>query len=510
MESGAEAYTPPDSSRPFDMASRPLGAHEREGRGPPTPLILVILVMLAIRLIAANQIHLTEDEAYYRLWSMAPAFGYFDHPPMIAWWIWLGRRLGGDDALGVRLLPILASAATSLLVFDMARLAGASRRIAGRAGIWFNAMWLVAAGGFLAVPDAPNSFFWALALWASLRAMRAGAIGWWMAAGAAAGLAALSKYSALFLAPGMVIWLAWTPKGRAALRTPGPWIAALIAVALFGINIGWNADHRWLTFHKQFGRVAGARFAPRYLAEFIGGQFLLLNPLIALFIGAAAAVRAKAGTRAIDLAPFLATCAPLVAYLVVHSLHDRVEAHWPAPIYPALAIVAAAGAEHLKGWKGWRRAAAAVPILGAAIIVAALAWLAVPGAANVRADPATPVRGWPAFAGRLEGLRTDNGAAWVGTTSYGLDAELSTEPALAAPIFQITERDRWRDLAQPPPDLSRPGLVIDLTRRLNPAALDRCFEQVRPLGVITRDAGAVAYAVYLVSGPRRAVLAEGC
>ena len=25
---------------------------------------------------------------------------------MIAWWIWLGRQIAGDTALGVRLLPI--------------------------------------------------------------------------------------------------------------------------------------------------------------------------------------------------------------------------------------------------------------------------------------------------------------------------------------------------------------------------------------------------------------------
>ena len=30
---------------------------------------------------------LTEDEAYYRLWSARLQMGYFDHPPMIAWWI---------------------------------------------------------------------------------------------------------------------------------------------------------------------------------------------------------------------------------------------------------------------------------------------------------------------------------------------------------------------------------------------------------------------------------------
>ncbi len=321
----------------------PSGEPSEAGRGVPAGLTLVIVVMMALRLIVAGQVHLTEDEAYYRLWSMAPALGYYDHPPMIAWWIWLGRHIAADNALGVRLIPILGSAVTSLLVFDMARLAGANRRLAGQAGVWFNAMWLVAAGGFLATPDAPASLFWASGLWAALRAMRGPAIRWWLAAGAAAGLACLSKYSSLFLAPGMVLWLAWTREGRAVLRTPGPWLAAAIAVAIFGFNVEWNATHGWLTFHKQFGRVAASRFATRYLAEFLGGQFLLLNPLIAIFAGAGTWRALRREDSPIDLTAFVATSAPLIAYLLIHSLHDRVEAHWPAPIYPALAVCAAAG-----------------------------------------------------------------------------------------------------------------------------------------------------------------------
>ena len=74
---------------------------------------------------------------------------------MIAWWIAIGRTLVGDTPLGVRLLPALASAATSLLVFDMGRLAGADHRTAERAGVWFNCTLLVACGAFLATPDAP-------------------------------------------------------------------------------------------------------------------------------------------------------------------------------------------------------------------------------------------------------------------------------------------------------------------------------------------------------------------
>ena len=471
--------------------------------------------MLVLRLAVGAGTHLTEDEAYYRLWSAAPALGYYDHPPMIAWWLWLGRHIAGDDSLGVRLAPILASAITSFLVFDLVRLAGAGRALAGRAGIWFNAMPLVAAGGFLAVPDSPASLFWTTTLWCVLRAARANSLAWWAAAGAAAGLATLSKYSALFLAPGMLIWLAWTPGRRAWLRTPGPWLAALVAVALFSLNIVWNADHHWLTFDKQFGRIAASRFAPGHLAELVIGQAVLLNPLIAMFATAAAFARRRRDHPAIDLSLFFATAAPFAAYLVIHSLHDRVQAHWPAPLYPGLAICAAVGAERLAGSAAWRRCAAAAAPFGFGLCGLLLTYLALPVSVVGRADLALPVRGWPSFAARLDRLQRESGAAWIGTTSYGLASELATEPALRAPILQLAERDRWTMVSTgvKAPDLARPGLVADLSRRVDAASLARCFARVTPLGQIARgDPGEAGktYSVFVVAGPKRDILKSGC
>src|SRR5580698_4380413 len=165
---------------------------------PAATLVAVVLAATALRLLAGALIPLTEDEAYYRLWSMRPAFGYYDHPPMIAWQIWLGRQIAGDGPLGVRLIPTLATAATSFVAFDTARLMGLGERVAARAGVWLNATLLVGFAGGLAVPDAPNALFWVAALWCVLRAMRGSRV-WWLAAGVAAGLACLSKYSALFL-----------------------------------------------------------------------------------------------------------------------------------------------------------------------------------------------------------------------------------------------------------------------------------------------------------------------
>ena len=485
------------------------------GREAPWPLIALTATMLVARLIAASHIHLTEDEAYYRLWSMAPGLGYYDHPPMIAWWIWLGRQIVGDSALGVRLLPIFASAATSFLVFDLARLVGAGRATAVRAGIWFNAMLLVAAGGFLAVPDAPASLLWTATLACVLRAGRDGSWRWWAAAGLTAGLAALSKYSALFLAPGVLLWLAVTPSGRARLRGPGPWLACLIAAGIFGVNVLWNADHQWLTFHKQFGRIAAHRFAPRYLIELIGGQALLLNPVIAIFLAAAVVKPAGAGERLTKLAPLVAVSAPFALYLLVHGLHDRVQAHWPAPIYPALAVIAAVTAERLIARPVWRSLAFAAPILGLTMGVIALIYILIPvGDLGVVSDVAAPIRGWPTFAADLDRQRDQSAAAWIGTTSYGVAGELADEAQLKAPITQLTERDRWTTLAPGgAPDFSKPGLVVDLPRRVSLSSLSRCFTQVEPLGLLSRgppQGRQATYAVFRVASPKRDIARTGC
>uniref|UniRef100_UPI00286CE9FD glycosyltransferase family 39 protein n=1 Tax=Phenylobacterium sp. TaxID=1871053 RepID=UPI00286CE9FD len=102
-------------------------------------VLLLAVGLTAVRLLAAGAIHLTEDEAYYRLWAQHLQLGYFDHPPMIAWWIRAGETIAGDTALGVRLLPALASGAATWFIADLALRLGAQARTPFRAALWYNA-----------------------------------------------------------------------------------------------------------------------------------------------------------------------------------------------------------------------------------------------------------------------------------------------------------------------------------------------------------------------------------
>jgi 4-amino-4-deoxy-L-arabinose transferase-like glycosyltransferase len=409
-------------------------------------------------------------------------------------------------------LPSLGCAAITCLIFDLARMLGADRASALRAAIWYNATLLVAAGAGLAIPDAPAALFWVAGLWCVARAARPGAGRWWIGAGVAAGLAALSKYSALFLGPGVFLWLICRPQGRQALRTPWPWVALAISLAIFGLNVGWNARHDWLTFAKQFGRITPHQFAPRNLADLLISQFLLLNPLIALWLWRG--LGARGGTPRDRGALLALSSLPFAGYLIVHALHDRVQAHWPAPIYANLAMIAAFAAADIPVQSPWGRLRAATPLFGAGIcVIAVMVFLLPELGVPLPLDPARQVRDWPDFSARVEKARAAAGTRWIGTTSYGLAAELLDHREIHAPVLQVRERDRWNGLAASGANLARPGLVIDLTRRLRPADLAGCFAEVRDLGVIRRAApgeAGLTYRAVRVAGPRRDILKLGC
>lgn len=511
--------TPPSAVKPVAVSrgkATPVAASPASPVTIPQSLLIALALLTLARLLFAAAIPLTEDETYYRLWSQHLQLGYYDHPPMIAWWIRAGILGFGDTSLGPRILPILASAATSLAIFDIAVVMGTGAVIARRAALWFQAMPMVALGGILATPDSPATLFWSLALSCLARTGKRNGAAWWLGAGTAIGLAMLSKYSALFLGPGILLWLFWSLENRKKLLSPWPWLAAFVALAIFSGNLFWNAEHQWLTFAKQFGRLATSHFAPGYLLELLLGQFLLLNPLVAPFAirGFTAALRGRERTLPAAAALLVATIIPFALYLVFHATHDRVQAHWPTPLYPGLAILAAISAARTRhnSISHWM-ARAALPT-GLIIGALGLIHLALPATDILGAgDPTTMVRGWLPFSKRIEAVTLAEHAGWIGTLAYSTAAELDNQ-AIQEPVVQLFERERYQRLDNSwRADLTMPGLVVDLKRRVSASALSKCFASVAQVGLITRGKSSgkqTDYAAFKVSGPLANVLRDGC
>ncbi|WP_334175471.1 glycosyltransferase family 39 protein [Pseudoxanthobacter sp.] len=476
----------------------------------PAGLVVIVAVLTLLRLWFAAITPPTEDEAYYRLWGLYPAWGYLDHPPMVGWWMGAGIALAGDTVLALRLIAVAASALGSLVLYRTARLMFDDARAAGFAVLVLNATILVGAAGLVTTPDQPSALFWGLTLWALAELTHSGRARWWLAAGLFAGLGLMSKYSVLFLGAGMVVWvLAWR-ENRRWLKAWQFWVAGLLALALFAPVIGWNAGHGWVSFIKQFSRAEPGPPEPEHIPEFIIGEILLVGPLLVPYVLIGAWMSLRAGWQGDRMRGLLvATSVPFVLYLMLHGLHARIQANWPAPLFAATALVAGEAAARLDSrWPAGRW----LPVvrllrwlrpwaigLGLVLGVAVMAHGARPlGGIISPMDPTQQLRGWPKLVRQIEALRVDAGATWIATQNYAMTGELSYYLP-EVPVVQLNERVRY--VAAPEPSmalLSQPGLFVGLERNFYPQYLSFRFRDVRQIGVIERVAGGVVLDRYLV------------
>ncbi len=118
--------------------------------------------ILVLNLLQANFTELIFDEAYYWYYAKNLAWGYFDHPPMMALMIKIGGYLF-DGELGVRFVGCLLSAGTFVLIW-LAIDNPDKKKYVPHFFILMFSMTLLNAYGFFTLPDTPLLFFTALFL----------------------------------------------------------------------------------------------------------------------------------------------------------------------------------------------------------------------------------------------------------------------------------------------------------------------------------------------------------
>src|ERR1700687_2956714 len=306
---------------------------------------VTILALVVLRLVAAAWMPLTFDEAYYWMWSKHLAGGYYDHPPAVALVIRLGTVIAGDTELGVRLVSILLALPMSWAVYRTAAILFGGQRVAATATILLNVTLMAAVGTLIVTPDAPLLVASSFVLFSLAKGLETGRGAWWLVVGAAVGAALLSKYTALFFGPAILIWLVSVPKLRRWLFSPWLYLGGLLALLIFSPVILWNADHHWVSFIKQIGRARIEDFRPAFIGELIPTQIAFATPLVFILgaMGLYALLRRNSGALA-SRALISATFWTIVVYFIWHSLHARVEANWFAPGFSAVAVAAAVAA----------------------------------------------------------------------------------------------------------------------------------------------------------------------
>lgn len=427
--------------------------------------LLLVAAATFVRLVLAAAIPLFPDETYYWEWSRHLAAGYFDHPPAVALLIRFGTTLFGPTALGVRFGSVLAGAIASLALVslserltrsddgsgframpdgDGALSGGAST--AGIAGARAALLMLVIpaslAGFVLATPDAPLFASAALTLLAVDKAIAASVrspstLGWWCAAGLALGVAFCAKYTAVLIPLGVLIALLLSPTLRARLATPGPYVAATIALLVVTPTMVWNAHHNWISFAFQLQHGLGVTHGSGVSREFgfVSAQLGLVSPILAvLMAGAVAHALRRAASDRIFLLAILATT--VIGFFAISAVRKPVEANWPLPaLVAALPLLAAyqirraaspaSPASLASRWftAGWIVAAACTLVVS---LQALTGLLPIPP----RKDPIARAHGWDDLARAVDTERAhaQNGACnatWIAADRYQEASELA-------------------------------------------------------------------------------------
>lgn len=239
--------------------------------------------VLLLRLLYAGIPNLLPEEAYYWNYSRHIDIGYRDHPPMVAWIIWLTTKLFGSTEIGVRFGALSCWTITAFACFKLAR-----NLYDSQAG-WTTILLLSVlpaffGAGFMMTPDAPLIACWAVALYFIERATIGNLPRAWYGAGLALGLGLLSKYSMLLIVPSTLLFLILDPPGRKWFARRQPYEALLIAGVVFAPVVYWNAVHNWTSFRFQAARRLQLDFHFAFHV-FLGHLLLLVTP--AFLLGAA-------------------------------------------------------------------------------------------------------------------------------------------------------------------------------------------------------------------------------
>jgi 4-amino-4-deoxy-L-arabinose transferase-like glycosyltransferase len=391
----------------------------------------VLIVSTLARLVFAAGLDYGVDEAYAVSVSRSFQWSFFDHPPIAFWTAGLMQALFGDNAPHwlIRLPFVLGATGTLYLVYALG-----ARLFSAAAGLWGMILMAVApfffaSAGSWIVPDGPVDLFLAACalllariLYADLmpedRALH------WLALGVTFGLAALSKYHAFLFAVGAVVFLLATPHRRLLAR-PAPWIAGLIALALFSPVIYWNATHGWISLAFQSGRSGVSHgFYPVHLLQMLAGEAAYLLPwtlLILLY----ALVHALGGRpswlgehRSGETAWFLVSLAlpAILLFTFLPMFGARGLPHWPMPgwlfVFPIAGALLARADDRGWRWPTWVAGTSAGLLAALAIAIVTL-------------FNSTVVAGWLKRTSQMLGPGSpieqvlNEGADWK-----GLDAEL--------------------------------------------------------------------------------------
>lgn len=282
----------------------------------------MFVVTLLLKLWLAAAFPMTGDEAFFYQWGVFPDWGYYDHPPMVGWMLYVLNSISSYPLL-LRIVTVLLWSGIALGLLDLGRRIAPDRA----AVVW----WLGSL--FLALPftwalnvvttDTPLILFVFASAYCFIRARLAKTLSWYAAVGVFLGLALLSKYFAGLLAIVYFVYL---------VRRRDDWgkllLIVICALPFAAINVAYNATHCWNNvMFNLINRNEGTQWSIRTVLAYVAMMVYLITPWVLLKVIRARKAMAKhAPVVALFLLPF--------ALFLLLSAKKTIGLHWVLGFMP--------------------------------------------------------------------------------------------------------------------------------------------------------------------------------
>lgn len=286
-----------------------------------------LLATLLIKFVLAWILPLSGDEAYFLVWARHPDYGYYDHPPMVGWLLWLMLHFGSAEVI-LRLPAILLSTLIGSGIYRLLKPYDETR--AALVAVFYLVSPLNVLN-VLITTDTPLILFAFLSAASLFRALQRNSLAWYAWSGVLFGMALLSKYFAVLLGLG---YLAYFLMARRERRNAlGFATLFLVALPFALINLYWNYTHCWDNIlFNLYTRNEGEEFSLGKIAIFIGMMVYLLTPPAIYYL-----FRQRAGfAQKIGHSPFklfaYVFLLPMTVFLLL-SVKKVIGLHWVLSFY---------------------------------------------------------------------------------------------------------------------------------------------------------------------------------
>jgi len=294
----------------------------------PKLFLYFLGAILALNLLQAHFTELMYDEAYYWYYSQNIDWGYFDHPPMVAWMIKLSSFFFNGE-LGVRFVSCILSIGTLIILWSLIDNTKKKDYVIHFFVLVFS-MTLLNAYGFFTLPDTPLLFFTAAFLWVYKKFIIQPSLVLALIMGIVMAALMYSKYHAVLVIVFVLL------SNLKLLTNTYAWVSVIIALLCYSPHFLWLYEHDFVSIKYHLFERPNQSYK---FTKFTLGFFL---NLIAIFgftfpIAYWALFKTKFSNTFVKALVYLTY--GVIIFFFISSFSKRVQTQWVIIISIPMAII---------------------------------------------------------------------------------------------------------------------------------------------------------------------------